>query len=420
MTSASPDTQQNGVLVVGGGEAGLGVATELRALGYTNKITIVGGEPHLPYQRPPLSKGFLSGAEDEERLILRAPQFLGDQRIDVVTGRHVTGLELDDNGGGIATLDDSSRLGFDQLAIATGATAREMLVPGTALANVCTLRTIADAVRIRAAIGAARRLVVIGGGFIGLEVAAATRASGVDVTVVESSPRLLERVCAPPLSQYCLDEHRAVGISVHLDAAVVELTDDAQGAVTAVRLADGTTLPADVVLIGVGAVPATEVAEKAGLECRRGIVVDTAGRTSHPHVVAAGDCTEQPHPHLDGQLLTIESVNNAGEQAKAAAHTLLGLEPPGRGVPWFWSDQADLKIQIAGISDGHDAYVERREAGRLTVLYFRAGRLIAADVVNNPRDFMAVKRALADGGTLDPDRADDLTVPLKDLLRGAS
>jgi 3-phenylpropionate/trans-cinnamate dioxygenase ferredoxin reductase component len=329
----------------------------------------------------------------------------------------VVTLEIHEDGGGIATLDDSCALGFERLAIATGATARMMPVPGTALANVYTLRTIADAARIRAAVRPGRRLVVIGGGFIGLEVAAATRARGIDVTVVEAARRLLERVCAPPLSRYCLREHRAAGIDVRLDATVVELTGDTQGAVTGVRLADGTTLPADVVIIGIGAVPVIEVAEKAGLQCRRGIVVDSAGRTSHPHVVAAGDCTEQPHPHLDGQLVTIESVHNAGEQAKAAAHALLGLEPPDRGVAWFWSDQGTMKIQIAGISQGYDAYVEREEPGRLTVLYFRAGRLIAADAVNNPRDFMAVKRALAAGGTLDPDRAGDLSLSVKDLLR---
>lgn len=420
MTGIPSDRRKTGVLVVGGGEAGLGVATELRALGYIEAITIIGGEPYLPYQRPPLSKGFLSGDADVASLTLRAPQFLADQDIDVVTGQRVVGLQIHPDGGGVATLDDSAVLGFERLAIATGAAARDIPVPGAELANVYTLRTIADAARIRAAVRTGRRLVVIGGGFIGLEVAAAARSRGVEVTVLEAAPRLLERVCAPPLSHYCLREHRAAGIDVHLSACVAELTGDAQGAVTGVRLADGTTLPADVVLIGVGAVPMIEVAEKAGLQCRRGIVVDSAGRTSHRHVVAAGDCTEQPHPHLDGQLLAIESVHNADDQAKAAAHVLLGLEPPGRGVPWFWSDQGNLKIQMAGISHGHDAYVERLEPGRLTVLYFREHRLIAADVVNNPRDFMAVKRALAGGGTLDPERAGDLAVSVKDLLREGS
>jgi 3-phenylpropionate/trans-cinnamate dioxygenase ferredoxin reductase component len=417
MTGAAHDGRRTGVLIVGGGEAGLGVATQLRALGYAEAITIISGECYLPYQRPPLSKGFLSGADDEESLTLRAPQFLCDHRIDVVTGQRVDTLEIYDDGSGVATLDDSSALDFERLAITTGATARAMPAPGTSLASVYTLRTIADAARIREAVRTGRRLVVIGGGFIGFEVAAAARARGVGVTVVEAAERLLERVCAPPLSRYCLREHRTAGIDVHLGATVIELVGDSQAAVTAVRLADGTTLPADVVIIGVGAVPAIEVAEKAGLQCRRDVVVDTAGRTSHPRVVAVGDCTEQPHPHLDGQLLTIESVHNAGEQARAAAHSLLGLQPPDRGVPWFWSDQGNLKIQIAGISHGHDAYVERNEPARLTVLYFRAGRLIAADMVNNPRDFMAVKRALASGGTIDPDRAGDVAVPVKDLLR---
>lgn len=404
------------VLIVGAGEAGLGVANELRTLGFAGTITIVGDEPMLPYQRPPLSKGYMSGVEDEESLELRAPEFLREHAIEVWPGRRVASVDLGDQGGSVI-FDDSTSLTFDRLAITTGAAARELPVPGSTLAGVYSLRSIADAASIRDALVDGVRMVVIGGGFIGLEVAAAARAHGHAVTVVEAAGRLLERVCAKPLSDFCLRVHRAAGIDIRLDAAVVELTDDGAGAVSGVRLADGTTLPAEVVIVGVGAVPAIELAEKAGLECRRGIVVDSAGRTTRTHVVAAGDCTEQPHPHLKGELLAIESVNNAVEQSKAAAHALLDLEPPARGVPWFWSDQGSMKIQIAGVSHGHDEYVVREEAERITVLYFREGTLIAADVANNPRDFMAVKRAVGGHRALDPGRAGDLSRSVKDLLK---
>ncbi|MEH1017719.1 FAD-dependent oxidoreductase [Micromonospora sp. CPCC 206060] len=414
--NVSSGPHRTGVLVVGGGEAGLALATELRDLGYTEQITIVGQEPYPPYQRPPLSKGFLHGTDDEETLALRSPNFLSERRITVWDGLRVEALELGDNGG-TATLKDGSALQFTRLALTTGATARRLAVAGMDLRGVHTLRTIQDAIALRAALDSGSRVVVIGGGFIGLEVAAAARAKGASVTVVESTSRLLQRVCAPPLSAHCLQVHCDAGIEVLLEATVTALSGDGSGSVAGVELADGRTLPATVVVVGVGAVPATELAEKAGLSCRNGIVVDNAGQTTHRRVVAAGDCTVQPHPHLAGELLRIESVNNAVEQAKSAAHTLLGLKPPSRGVPWFWSDQGNIKIQMAGISHGHDEWVVRAEPGRLTVLYFRRGRLIAADVANNPRDFMAVKRALGDGLTIEPAHATDRKTPLKELLQ---
>lgn len=405
------------VLIVGAGEAGLGVATELRDLAFGGHITVIGDEPYLPYQRPPLSKGFLEGKEDEDNLALRAPAFLDEHDIEVLQGRRVVSIDLADKGG-TATLDDATAVRFEKLAFATGARARELPVPGASLVGVYTLRTIEDAKKVRTALVDTARLVVVGGGFIGLEVAAASRRRGLEVTVLEGTPRLLGRVCAPPLSDYLMRRHAAAGIEIRLDSSVVQLVGNVDGQVTHVQLADGNTIPADVVIVGVGALPNVELAEKAGLECGRGIVVDQAGRTSIDGVVAVGDCAEQPHPHLPGQRLTIESVNNALEQSKLAAHVLTGLETPRRGVAWFWSDQADLKIQIAGISDGYDAYVVRAESTRLTVLYFQNDRLIAADVVNNPRDFLAVKRALGEGRSIDPERADDLSFSVKELLQG--
>jgi 3-phenylpropionate/trans-cinnamate dioxygenase ferredoxin reductase component len=409
-------TLHTDVLIVGAGEAGLGLAVELRLLGFGGRITVVGDEPFLPYQRPPLSKGFMDGTEDEDSLAVRAPEFLREHAIEVLQGRRVQSVDLADKGGA-ATLDDASVVRFDKLAFATGARARELPVPGTTLAGVHTLRTIEDAKRIRSTLAETARLVVVGGGFIGLEVAAASRRRGLAVTVLEATPRLLGRVCARPLSEFLMKEHSASGIDIRLDTTVVELLGDTNGHVTDVLLADGTTIPADMVIVGVGALPNVELAERAGLECRRGILVDAEARTSIDGVVAVGDCAEQPHPNLPGQRLTIESVNNALEQSKLAAHSLLGSEVPRRGVAWFWSDQADLKVQIAGIADGHDTYVTREDGDRLTVLYFQDRRLIAADVVNNPRDFMAVKRALGERRGVAPERAHDLRFSLKDLLQ---
>lgn len=417
MTSDAGAMTNTDVLIVGAGEAGLAVATELRNLDFQGGITVIGDEPYLPYQRPPLSKGFMEGKEDEDNLALRAPEFLDEHHIEVRAGNRVTCIDLTDIGG-TATLEDASTVQFTKLAFATGARARDLPITGATLAGVHCLRTIEDAKQIRSGLTDATRLVVIGGGFIGLEVAAASRRRGLDVTILEATSRLLGRVCAPPLSDYLMTVHTGAGIDIRLDTAVTEIVGDPTGHVTNVRLADGDTIPADVVIVGVGAIPNAELADKAGLACRRGILVDEAGRTTREGVVAVGDCAEQPHPNLPGHWLTIESVNNAAEQSKLAAHALTGTATPPRGVSWFWSDQADLKIQIAGISDGYDAYVVRQEPQRLTVLYFLDRRLIAADAVNNPRDFMAVKKALAEGRSVDPERAGDLKVSLKDLLRG--
>ncbi|WP_203337698.1 NAD(P)/FAD-dependent oxidoreductase [Nocardioides limicola] len=417
MTQDQATEQHTGILVVGGGEAGVAVATQLRTLGYAEAVTIVGGEPYAPYQRPPLSKGFLNGTEDEESLELRASEFFEEQRIVVWTGRRVEQLDLGTNcTGGVATLDDGSRVSYDGLALATGASARTLpgIPPG--LRGVHTLRGMADAIALRAALDGSAEVVVIGGGFIGLEVAATARSRGARVTVVETMSRLLQRLCAPPLSEHCLKVHRDAGIDVLLDCSVASLRAS-HGAVTGVELDDGTVLRASLVVVGIGAVPDIELAQAAGLRCQRGVVVDAAGRTGRVDVVAAGDCTVQRHPHRVDALLGIESVHNAVEQGKAAAHVLLGLEPPAPATPWFWSDQGDLKIQMAGISDGYDDHVVRKVDDRLTVLYYRHGNLIAVEVANNPREFMILRRALDKGHHIDRDRAEDVATPLRELVQ---
>lgn len=408
------------IAVVGAGQAGLQVATTLRTLGYGGRVVLVGAEPGLPYQRPPLSKGYLAGTVGADELALRDPSYLAEQGVELLAGRTATGGTLGaGDAGGVLRLDDGTELGFDALALTTGATARRLPVPGADLPGVLGLRSVADAEHLRSGLAEASDVVVVGGGFVGLEVAATARSQGKRVTVVEAAGRLLARVVAAPFSAHVRAWHEAHGTTVRTGTSVTGVTGTER--VTGITLADGRTLPADLVVAGIGAVPVTGLATALGLAVDRGIVTDAAGRTSHPRVVAAGDCTVQPHPHEPGRLLGIESVNNAVEQAAAAAAVLLGQEPAPRGIPWFWSNQGDLKLQTAGIADGHDTVVVRGDggadgSGRLTVLAYRAGRLVAADVAGNPRDFNAVRDALARGLSIDPDAARDARVPLKSLV----
>lgn len=408
---------RTGVLVVGAGEAGVRVVASLRELGHDEPILLLGDEPHPPYQRPPLSKAFLDGTADHDTLALRTPDFFREAGIEVRTGRPVADLEVDDSGAGRARCADGDTVAFDHLVLATGARARTLPIGGADLDGVCTLRSLHDAETLRARLATANRVVVLGAGYIGLEAAAVASARGLDTTVVEREDRLLSRVSAAPLSGFLLDRHHAWGVRFELGAEVREIVGDA-GRVRAVRLADGRELPADLVVVGVGAVPETELAEKIGVEVRRGVIVDTAGRTSRPGVFAAGDCTVAPHPHLPGELLGVESVQNANDQARAVAAAVAGVAQPPPVVPWFWSDQRDLKLQIAGISSGHDRYVSRASprGDDVTVLYYRGGALIASESVNRPKDFMAVKRALGKTRTIPADAAVDLNTPLKDLI----
>ncbi len=410
------------VLIVGGGEAGLALAERLRELGEEGRILVVGQEAHPPYQRPPLSKAFLRGTADETSLELRDPAFLAERRIELRPGRRAVRAMRDPGStpgqraehGGTVELDDGSRIRWSRLALATGA--RPRTLPGAeGLRGVLTLRGIDDAAALRAVLVDGVRLVVIGGGFIGLEVAQTALAHGAEVTVLEAAPRLLARLCSPALSAHVEAHHRDSGVHLVLGAQVVGLHAE-DGAVTGVELAGGEVLPADAVVVGIGAVPEVALAADLGLDVDRGIVADAAGRTGVPGIVAVGDCTAQPHPHRAGVRIGLESVDNAVEQGKAAAHVLRGAEPPSRRTPWFWSDQGSLKIQIAGIADGFDEAVVRAAEGRLTVLLLRQGRLIAGETANDPRDFLTLRRLLDGGAAMDRARAADPDVPLKDAV----
>lgn len=409
-----------GTLIVGASQAGLQLAVSLRELGDTAPITLVGAELHAPYQRPPLSKEFLTGSSSRDALAFRTPAFYAEAAIELVLGERVTALALPGSGRGSATTASGRELAFDRLALTVGARPRRLSVPGADLDGISYLRDVDDAEQLQSRLAAASHVVVVGGGFIGLEATAVARAQGKKVTVVEAADRLVARAVAPVTSKFYLRAHERRGTTVLLSAAVAGFRGE-HGAVRAVLLADGRELPADLVVVGVGVVPRTELAERLGLECDGGIVVDACARTSERSVVAAGDCTVLPHPLTGVGRVRLESVQNAVAQAGVAAATLLGQPVETRTVPWFWSNQGDLKLQIAGLSTGYDDCVVRGEpdSEKFSVLYYRADELLAVDAVNNPVDYMVVRKALTSGAHIPAHRAADVTVSLKSLLAAA-
>lgn len=409
-----------GTLIVGAGQAGLQLATTLRELGDSAPITLIGGEGRQPYQRPPLSKAFLSGETSENDLALRGGDFYAKNDLAIICGEWVEAITLDEQGAGSgeAMTRSGRRLAFDRLAFAVGGTPRRMRVHGAELSGIHYLRTLDDAVTLRQDLNDASRVVVVGGGFVGLEIAAAATASGKDVTVLEAQDRLMARAVAPEMSRFYADAHQRRGTHIVLDAAVSGFrgTDRVSG----VELADGRVIEADVVIIGIGLIPHTELAAPLGLASDRGIEVDAFGRTRIPGIVAAGDCAVSSHP-VHGPV-RLESVPNAIAQAKAAAAALMGLDPGAPAVPWFWSDQADLKLQMAGLTMGYDQVVVRGDpdSERFSALYYRDGQLVSIESVNAPRDYMAARRVLEMEGNVPPEAADDTDIPLKAHLTRVS
>lgn len=407
-------TAAAGVLIVGASQAGVQLAASLREQGWTGPILLAGAESYEPYQRPPLSKSYLAGDETPDSLRLRNREFYDQHEIDLLLGERVVSVDLD---GGRARTATGRTLHFGALALATGARVRRLAIPGAELDGILYLRDIEDADALAKRLPAADQVVVVGGGFIGLETAAAARKLGKDVTVVEATSRLVARAVAPAVSDFLASAHRRRGTTLLLGRGVTAF-EGGSGGVTGVRLDDGSLRPAQLVVVGIGVIPRTELADQAGLRVSGGIVVDAHARTSDPRVVAAGDCTVTPHPMAPAEHIRLESVQNAQDQARVAATTLLGQETPYTAVPWFWSDQADLKLQIAGLSLGHDAVVLRGslEEERFSALYYRGGRLIAADCVNRTPEYLAVRRALAAGRTIPPELASDTSVALKELV----
>ena len=403
------------IVIVGAGQAAVQAVDTLRRKGFTGKLAVVGDEPWLPYQRPPLSKKFLAGALDRDRLTIRPAQFYSEHSVQAHLGRRVEDIARAEQR---LRLDDGSTLAYDALLLATGSKPRKLTAPGADLGGVHYLRTIADVERIRSDFGPGRRLVIIGGGYIGLEVAATARELGLDVTVLEMAERVMNRVTCSEISGFYEKEHARHGVRIICNARVRALSGDPQSRrVRSVLTEDGAEHPADVVIVGVGVLPADELAVAAGIECSNGINVDDHCRTSDPHILAAGDCSHHPNLHY-GRYLRLESVDNAFEQATTAALNLVGADTTHDKVPWFWSDQYDLKMIIVGICHGHDTVIIRGNpsARSFSACYLRNGELIAIDSVNSPKDQMAARKIIAARGRPNLDKLGDPNIPLKDAV----
>ena len=398
------------IVILGAGQAAASMAAKLRAGGHTGPITVIGEEDAPPYQRPPLSKAYLLGEMPLERLTLRGDDWWTEQGIRLLTGTRATAIDRD-----AKTVQTSAGpVHYDQLALTLGAAPRGLpAAMGGGLDGVFTVRNIANILQAKPELTPGRRMVVVGGGYIGLEAAAVSRKLGLEVTVIEAAPRILGRVAAPETADMIRALHRAHGVEIREGTALGAL--EGAGRVTAVRLADGRRLPADLVVLGIGVAPETALAAEAGVAIDNGIACDAQGRTSDPAIWAAGDCASFP---WQGQRLRLESVGNAIDMAELVAENMLGANKDYAPKPWFWSDQYDAKLQIAGLNAGYDRTVTRPGEGAHggSVWYYRDGRLIAVDALNDARAYMVGKRLIEAGKTADPARVADPATPVKDLL----
>ncbi|MGR4865561.1 NAD(P)/FAD-dependent oxidoreductase [Caulobacter sp. LARHSG274] len=400
------------VVIVGAGHAGGSAAAFLRQYGHTGPIVLIGDEPLLPYQRPPLSKAWLKGEADAESLQLKPDSWYEEASVSLRLGATAASLN---RGARTVTLSSGEQLSYDYLILATGARARTLPIPGADLAGVLALRTAADAEALKGALGPGKRLAVVGGGYVGLEAAASARALGGEATIIERESRVLARVACETLSSFFQAYHGARGVRFELSAGVAGF-EGADGHVTGVRLSDGAVVPCDAALVGVGAHPNDELAKDAGLDCANGVVVDIEARTADPHVFAIGDVTHRPLPHYDRQF-RLESVPNALEQAKQAAAAIAGKPMPPHEVPWFWSDQYDLKLQIAGLPFDADRQVVRGDvaAARFAVFHLKGDLVQAVEAINAPPEFMAGKQLIAKRTRIDIDRLMDAAISMKDV-----
>ncbi len=398
------------VVVIGAGQAGAALVARLRGAGFAGDITLIGAEDAPPYQRPPLSKAYLMGQMPAERLWLRGADFYEENRISLRLGAPVTAIDVVAR----AVTVGGEVLPYDQLALTTGSVPRRLPAAiGGDLGGVYTVRTLADVDAMRAEFVAGRRVVIVGGGYIGLEAAAVAAKLGLDVTVLEMAPRILQRVAAPETSDYFRALHRAHGVKILESTGLDRLLGT--GRVSGVRLTDGVELQADFVIVGVGIMPDATLAQAAGLKIENGIWTDSQGLTSDPAIWAAGDCASFP---WRGGRLRLESVGNAIDQAEVVADNMMGAGRDYVAAPWFWSDQFECKLQIAGLNSGYDRIVTRGpEAEAISFWYFNGVDLLAVDAMNDPRAYMVGKRLIEMGKSPDPEMVADLAINLKVLLK---
>lgn len=412
---ASRGSGMKDIVVVGGGQAGSSLVAKLRALGFDGAVTLICGEEVPPYQRPPLSKAYLLGEMAQDRLYLRPAGFYAERGIDLRLGRAAASIDREARE---VVLADGDRIPYGQLALTTGSRPRRLPeAAGGALPGVFEVRTLRDVDGMAPAFVPGRRALIVGGGYIGLEAAAVAARLGLRVTLVEAGERILGRVASPETADYFRALHRAHGVDIREGVGLERLVQGADGAVAEAKLADGTALPVDLAVVGIGIEPETGLARAAGLEVENGILVDACGRTSDPLIWAAGDCAVFPR---GGAMLRLESVQNAIDQAEAVAANMLGADAPYDPKPWFWSDQFDVKLQIAGLGTGHDRVVVRPgdRPGSASHWYYAGDRLLALDAMNDPRAYMVGKRLIEAGRSPDPRSVADPATDLKALLAG--
>lgn len=399
------------IVIIGTGQAGLQTAEALRAEGWQGDLILLGEEPHAPYHRPPLSKAYLMGESSAEQLTMRGPEALSRKAIEIRIGCRVNRIDCVER---VVHLDQGDRLAYHRLVLATGARARQL--PGADWQGVFQLRTLEDCTRIGEAMATAHHIAVIGGGFIGLEFAAVARKKGKSVTVIEAANRLMARAVSAEVSEIYARLHTERGVVLRLGSGVAGFTST-NGRVSGITLSDGHNVSADLVLMGIGILPNQELAEAAGISCASGIIIDSCGRTSDPFVFACGDCTATRLEN--GDFRRLESVQNAIEQAKSCAASIMNRERPFTAAPWFWSDQYDVKLQMVGTSQGHDHSVIRGDtnAYKCSIFYFAGERLIGIDSLNRPQDHMAGRRLLDEGMGLTPQQAADESFLLNQLFK---
>ncbi len=402
-------------LIIGGGQAAAQAAQTLRQEKFSGPITIVGEETYLPYQRPPLSKKYLAGELSVERLYLKPINHYRNKDVTMRLGEKATALEPAKSR---VVLENGQAITFSRLLLATGSHVRKLQIPGEDLGGIHYLHTIKDTNTIAKGLKRGSRLVIVGAGYIGLEVAAVAIKRGMAVTILEALDRVMVRAVSPEISNFYLDYHQKRGVNILCNTTVTRFSGENK--VERVETADGKHFPCDLVIVGIGVEPAIELAETAGLACSNGILVDEFARTQHPDIFAAGDCTNHPN-HQTGARVRLESVHNAIEQAKVAASGMLGKPKRYEDVPWFWSDQYDLKLQIVGLSKGYDQIVIRGEPSQETfaAFYFRAGKIIAIHAVNSPREFMLGKKLISQEKTIAPEKLANQTLNFMDLAKKA-